>query len=269
VVYWNYTFTIVCTNNNTPPVVDQGNTTVFGSVSTAPSRRAIPVTFSESGEINSLSIYHNGGTGNMLLAVYSDQAGYPSSLLGTTAPTAVNSSEGWQTVSLGTIPVTSGQKVWLSFVFENLTGVRYATGAPGRALSYARWSEGMPPTFGASTIAGINYSIYCTYITDGTKSAEIATGTVPDDKSADLNVYPNPFSDGLRFEFVSQESVNARIDMYDMTGRMVKTIFEQPIQDGVSYKAEFRPEAVISGMYIYRVTIGDNITNGKVIFKKK
>ena len=101
------------------------------------------------------------------------------------------------------------------------------------------------------------------------KSAEIATGIVPDIDFADLKVYPNPFSEKLRFEFVSPESVNARIDLYDMTGRMVKTIFEQPIDGGTNYEAEFRPEAIISGMYFYRVTMGEAIYNGKVVFKKE
>ena len=57
--------------------------------------------------------------------------------------------------------------------------------------------------------------------------------------------------------------------MYDMTGSLVKNIFEQPIEGGVSYEAEFRPEAIISGMYIYRVTMGEAMYNGKVMFKKE
>ena len=105
-----------------------------------------------------------------------------------------------------------------------------------------------------------------------TKSAEIATDIAtaikPVVENADLKVYPNPFSDRLRFEFVSPEAVNARIDLYDMTGRLVKTILEQPVEAGVSYQAEFRPETIISGMYIYRVTMGEAIYNGKVTFKK-
>ena len=60
-----------------------------------------------------------------------------------------------------------------------------------------------------------------------------------------------------------------RIDLYDMTGRIVKTILEQPIEGGVNYEAEFRPETIISGMYIYRITMGETVYNGKVVFKKE
>jgi hypothetical protein len=101
-----------------------------------------------------------------------------------------------------------------------------------------------------------------------TKSAEIATAINPVVENADLKVYPNPFSDRLRFEFVSPTSVNARIDIYDMTGRMIQNVFNAPVEGGVMYNAEFTPKAEISGMYIYRMTMGEAVYNGKVLFKK-
>jgi hypothetical protein len=127
----------------------------------------------------------------------------------------------------------------------------------------------MPSAFGTSSNANFKFSVYCTYIADNSKSAVIAGEIEPVFEKTDLKVYPNPFSEKLRFEFVSPESVSARIDLYDMTGRLVKTIFEQPIEGGVNYEAEFRPETIISGMYIYRMTMGDAVYNGKVVFKKE
>jgi len=101
------------------------------------------------------------------------------------------------------------------------------------------------------------------------KSDEITTAVKSEITYADLKVYPNPFSEKLRFKFVSPESVNARIDLYDITGRLVKTIFEAPVKGGASYEAEFKPETIISGMYIYRMTLGEAIYQGKVVFKKE
>jgi hypothetical protein len=99
------------------------------------------------------------------------------------------------------------------------------------------------------------------------KSGEVAEFGF-DDNSPNLKVYPNPFSKYLRFEFVSPEAVDARIDIFDVTGRMVKTIFEQPIEGGVSYEAEFKPETEVSDMYIYRMVMGDAFYNGTVTYKK-
>jgi hypothetical protein len=126
----------------------------------------------------------------------------------------------------------------------------------------------MPSTFGASTIGYTRFSIYCTYTTGGTKSAKISAEVQPELQLNALKVYPNPFSDKLRFEFISPETVNARIDLYDMTGRKVKTVFEQSIEGGVSYETEFIPEVVIKAVYIYCVIFGDAIYTGKVVFKK-
>ena len=91
----------------------------------------------------------------------------------------------------------------------------------------------------------------------------------PEFEYANLNVYPNPFTDRVQFEFVSPEPVNARIDVYDMTGRMVKTVFEGPVEGGVNYNAVFKPQSEISGFYLYRMTLGEAVYNGKLIYNKK
>ena len=57
-----------------------GNTVVYNYVANDDNLRAMPVTFSKDGIITSISIYHNGGSGNMLMGVYADQSGSPSSV---------------------------------------------------------------------------------------------------------------------------------------------------------------------------------------------
>ncbi|KAF0236236.1 MAG: hyalin domain-containing, partial [Prolixibacteraceae bacterium] len=101
-----------------------------------------------------------------------------------------------------------------------------------------------------------------------TKSAEISEiNSVAE--MLNITVYPNPFTDRLRFEFVSPADVNAQIDLFDMNGRLVKTIFEQQVEADQYYEAEFKPETTISAFYVYRIILGENVQNGKVIFKKE
>ncbi len=78
-------------------------------------------------------------------------------------------------------------------------------------------------------------------VTTGKKSAEIETTIVPVAEFSNLKVYPNPFNDRLKFEFVSPEAVHALIELFDMTGRKVETIFNSDIEGGVTYNAEFKP----------------------------
>jgi hypothetical protein len=157
-----------------------GNTEVYGSISTGLSRKAMPVKFNESGSITSISIYHDGGAGNVLLGVYADLSGLPSSQLGVTPSTVVKSTAGWQTVTLSSpVTVTAGQTVWLAWVFQNGISIRYTTGTPGRAISTATWSAGMPATFGSSSTSGTKYSIYCTFTT-GTDLPDVTKPVVTD-----------------------------------------------------------------------------------------
>lgn len=136
---------------------------LFGYSSTDTNLRAMPVTFNVTSEINSISIYHEGGTGNLILGVYSEQNNTPSSRLGITKSTILSSSAGWQTIELTKpVVVESGQTVWLSWLFENNPGIRYTVGTPGRASSSNTWTSGMPETFGSSNISNYKYSIYCT-----------------------------------------------------------------------------------------------------------
>jgi parallel beta-helix repeat protein len=158
--------TITLPDNNSKYL---GNIMVSNLVSTTANRRAVPATFIENGMIESISIYHNGGTGNLLMGVYADQSGSPYSLLGVTTSTLISSTEGWQTVSLlSPVTVSSGQTIWLSWVFQNNPGIRYSNGTPSRAQSTESWSAGMPSSFGPSSFAEYNYSIYCTYSTGNT-----------------------------------------------------------------------------------------------------
>ena len=141
---------------------------VFDRVTTNATRRAQPVTMSEAGTINSVSMYHDGGSGSMILAVY-DGASAPANRIATTGTVSVNSSAGWQTVNLTSpVSVQSGQQLWLAWVYENNPGIHYTAGTPGRAGSTATWSGGMPSNFGSSSQSDWYYAIYATYTTGGT-----------------------------------------------------------------------------------------------------
>jgi hypothetical protein len=152
----------------------------------------------ESGEILSISIYHNGSTdgSKVLLGIYDDASGLPGSRLGTTVETTVHASEGWQTIEM-TAPVFagSGQTIWLAWVFENNPGIRYRSGTPGRAQSFDGWIGGMPLSYGTSSLKDYIYSIYAEYTpgSGGLKSQGQILGeeTFTFEKEH-FNVFPNP-----------------------------------------------------------------------------
>jgi uncharacterized repeat protein (TIGR02543 family) len=139
---------------------------VFSSIATNRNRLAMPVTMPENGTINSITMYHLGGTGRMILAVY-DGESLPQNRLSVTPETNVGSSDGWQTITLSSpVSVRAGQIIWLAWVYENNPGIAYKSGTPGRAYSSAGWGAGMPEQFGLSYPSNLINSIYATYTPD-------------------------------------------------------------------------------------------------------
>jgi len=108
-------------------------------------------------------MYHTGGSGGLILAVY-DGEGTPQSRLAVTPTTTVSSSTGWQTINLtNSVAVSAGETIWLAWVYQSNPGIRYQTGSPGRYQSYQTWSGGMPDPFGSGSQTSYIYSIYATY----------------------------------------------------------------------------------------------------------
>jgi hypothetical protein len=108
-------------------------------------------------------MYHTGGSGGLIMAVY-DGASTPQNRIAITPTATCSSSTGWQTVNLTTpVYVTSGTKVWLAWVYQSNPGIRYQTGSPGRYQSSQTWSGGMPDPFGTGSTTSYIYSIYATY----------------------------------------------------------------------------------------------------------
>jgi hypothetical protein len=161
--YKNVTAAFIETGGNTKIV---GHIVVFPYTSISRNRMAVPVTMPENGTINSVTMYHLGGSGRMILAVY-DGVEEPQNRLSLTPETDVNSSDGWQTINL-TSPasIRGGQTIWLAWVYENNPGTAYEWGLPGRFMSSSYWSGGMPEQFGDGYGTQHNYSIYATYTPD-------------------------------------------------------------------------------------------------------
>lgn len=140
-----------------------GHIVVFPEITTNRSLSAMPFTMRENGTIHSITMYHLGGTGRMILAVY-DGGDFPGNRLSLTPETNVSSSDGWQTIDLASpVTVQGGQTIWLAWVYQNNPGIAHESGTPGRVYSDIGWGGGMPEQFGTSFPTEQIYSIYATY----------------------------------------------------------------------------------------------------------
>jgi hypothetical protein len=143
-----------------------GEDEIFTSVGSTGTRRGVYFTALEGGTVDSIAFYHAGTSGNnVIVGIYSDSSGKPGTRLAVSATTAVETAEGWQKVALSTpLVVSRDSKYWITWVFQNNSGLRYASESGASAISGSgTWASGMPDPFGSSTVQDIKFSVYCTY----------------------------------------------------------------------------------------------------------
>ena len=95
--------------------------------------------------------------------------------------------------------------------------------------------------------------------------------TLPDDFFLSQN-YPNPFNPTTKIEYGISESDFVKLIIYDITGREVKTLVNQMEDPGykiVEWKgSDNLGNSVGTGMYFYRIKVGDKVQTKKMIFMK-
>jgi hypothetical protein len=68
--------------------------------------------------------------------------------------------------------------------------------------------------------------------------------------------YPNPFNAQTRIEFELSQAGEARLDVFDITGRYVETLARGPLSAG-SHEVVFDARDLPSGIYFARLSAGD------------
>jgi hypothetical protein len=121
---------------------------------------------------------------------------------------------------------------------------------------------------GGNLVVHSGFSLKSATIPTEIMSANPDTPREPLFRFAEVRAYPNPFTERVRFDFVSPESADAQIDIYDMTGRKIATVFKGHIEEGVTNTVEFIPRTIEGGMYTYRATLGTKVFTGKVLRNK-
>ncbi len=96
---------------------------------------------------------------------------------------------------------------------------------------------------------------------------------VPQQAKSDQNIlmraYPNPFKAVSTIEF--ERTIDAghmKVEVFTLTGDKVATLFDKDADANVLYKAEFDGSNLPAGIYIYKVTGGDKVLNGKLVLMK-
>ena len=96
-----------------------------------------------------------------------------------------------------------------------------------------------------------------------TTQASVATTTQVD--GLQVSAYPNPFNEVVKFTIQSKVSGKAQLEVYNMLGQKVKTVYSGFIQANKAQVVEFRAGAAAHQSLLYILKIGDNQVTGKLL----
>jgi hypothetical protein len=80
-----------------------------------------------------------------------------------------------------------------------------------------------------------------------------------------VNAFPNPFRNRVNFVIASPVSGKASLEVYNMFGQKVKTVYQGYITAGRSQVVEYRAPEIINQSLIYIFRVGDKKVTGKLI----
>ena len=81
------------------------------------------------------------------------------------------------------------------------------------------------------------------------------------------NAYPNPFNPTATISYELSESANVNLVVFDVSGRVVSTLADGMLFAG-SYSHEFKAHNLASGVYFYKLTVGNMTDTKKMILMK-
>ena len=84
-----------------------------------------------------------------------------------------------------------------------------------------------------------------------------------------LKAYPNPFAERVFFDMQFVNDGHAMLEIFDMRGAKLTTLFDKSVEAGMIYRLEYAPTDVVPGILIYRLVKDGEVTNGRLIYQKQ
>jgi hypothetical protein len=88
-------------------------------------------------------------------------------------------------------------------------------------------------------------------------------------RDENIIAFPNPFNGEVNFRFMLQEKAKVLLDIFDMTGRKVRTLIDKDVNEGshqVTWNAEnANGMKLYPGIYFYNLRIGSTSLTKKLI----
>jgi hypothetical protein len=170
---------------------------------------------------------------------------------------------------------TTGGSVNFCTTNSNYTykvGDKTAVNGTGGAVSVGGLAAGSNPSIvvSDSRFSGCSASFSCS---DAVTSCSTSTGSVTRTASVTsestlaettVKAYPNPFSDKLKFVVTTPVAGRGNLEVYNMMGQKIKTVYQGFINKGTQTFELSLPAQQISNL-VYVLRIGDKKMSGKLL----
>jgi hypothetical protein len=74
-----------------------------------------------------------------------------------------------------------------------------------------------------------------------------------------LNVYPNPASGNVSISFTTTVTSKTKLELYDMSGKLVKNLYEGVLGKDTRQKIELQTRSLPAGIYMMSLQTGNRI----------
>jgi len=78
-------------------------------------------------------------------------------------------------------------------------------------------------------------------------------------------IYPNPFTTKTNIQFTASESGRAIVELYNIAGAKIRTLFSGNVEQGLVYNAAAGDELLPKGIYVYTISNGKQMHTGRII----
>ena len=85
------------------------------------------------------------------------------------------------------------------------------------------------------------------------------------DENLIFRYFPNPTNGETTIEFESPVDALAELQLLNMDGSKINTLFHQEVEAGESYTGSFNAGTLAPGLYLLRLKVGERTAFGKLV----
>lgn len=102
-------------------------------------------------------------------------------------------------------------------------------------------------------------------LASGTAVATDEPDGLPEAAALQAAAYPNPFAGTARFRFTLPQSERVTLSVYNLLGQRVAAVLSDELRAAGEHAVAWTPEALPSGVYLYRLHAGDRTATGRLV----